>query len=566
MQFVRVRLLALAGCMFCLATAWTVLEMRMSGRGAQSVLGALACIVPLLAGLGCGGLALLPDRLWRVAYWVARSWLDRLAEVTSPISTPLAISLMFLAGAAFLLIAGHLGPMQVLANNSDQNAYLQTAEEIQQDGGPLRLVGSLTTGRFSEANRHPLYLALLSLWPTPLGGQLLSVAFGLAAIWGLAPLVIRKFGASVTAVYCTLLATNFACCYASTLVMCESLMVLLATAGWLWFGLPETNSPISPRREVQSRFGSGCWWGTLYLTKGTGLLWLVGYCCWLVVTGARRSLQTPLGLSQGLNGYCTTGSDRSSSAKAVEPPAQGRGRVLCAKCVAHPVVTAWRDWTGSHSKDGSATPIQTRLRSTVISLALVVAGWAFISSPLLVRNGLRFGSLTYNVNSWLLFVDEFKDPMALAETMSLGEAARQYWQSHSFRQIAERGAMGLVWETFILIRSLGPAPLGESRVLFGAPLLGLAVLGLLTERRVNTLLLPIWLAICLPVFGWYVPVAAGERFILPLVPPLLVFASIGIVRLARLRQRERSSLVIAGGCFAWLIVWTALTLRLSELS
>ncbi|MBC8114104.1 MAG: hypothetical protein H7062_06990, partial [Candidatus Saccharimonas sp.] len=163
MQFVRVRLLALAGCGFCLVTAWTVLELRMSGRGAQSVLGALACIVPFLAGLGCGGLVLLPDRVWRVAQSGARSWLDRLAEAASPMSTRLAIGLVIAAGAAFLVIASHLGPLQGLENNSDQGAYLQTATEIQRDGGPLPLVGSLVTGRFAEANRHPLYLGLLSL-------------------------------------------------------------------------------------------------------------------------------------------------------------------------------------------------------------------------------------------------------------------------------------------------------------------------------------------------------------------------------------------------------------------
>ena len=242
MQFVRVRLLAAAACGFCLVTAWTVLELRMSGRGAQSVLGAMACVVSLLVGLGSGGLVLLRDRDWRIAQWIAGAWLDRLAEIVTPMSIRLAIGHVVAAGVAFLLIASHLGPLQVLANNSDQGAYLQTAAEIQRDGGPLSLIGNLVTGRFSEANRHPLYLALLSLWPTQLGGQLLSVTFGLVTICGLAPLVMRKFGASVAAVYCTLLATNFACCYASTLVMCESLMVLLATAGWLWFGLPELKS------------------------------------------------------------------------------------------------------------------------------------------------------------------------------------------------------------------------------------------------------------------------------------------------------------------------------------
>ena len=230
------------------------------------------------------------------------------------------------------------------------------------------------------------------------------------------------------------------------------------------------------------------------------------------------------------------------------------------------VVSPNRELVAGESKPGESTPPHARLRRIVVSLALVVAGWVLIALPLLVRNGVRFGSLTYNVNSWLLFVDEFKDPAALADAMTLGEAARQYWQSHTFWQIAERGAMGLVWETFILGRSLGPAPLGESRILFGVPLLALAVIGWLSERRVNVLLLPIWLAICLPVFGWYVPVAAGERFILPLVPPLLVLASNGVVRLAHLWRRERASWWIAGGCLAWLIVWTVLTLRMSELS
>ncbi len=54
--------------------------------------------------------------------------------------------------------------------------------------------------------------------------------------------------------------------------------------------------------------------------------------------GARRNLQTPLGLSQGFNGFCATCRDRSSSAKAVEPPAQGRGRVFSAMCVVCPSI------------------------------------------------------------------------------------------------------------------------------------------------------------------------------------------------------------------------------------
>lgn len=49
--------------------------------------------------------------------------------------------------------------------------------------------------------------------------------------------------------------------------------------------------------------------------------------CESIAAGARHSLQTPLGLSQGFNGICATCRDRSSSAKAVECPAQVRGRL-----------------------------------------------------------------------------------------------------------------------------------------------------------------------------------------------------------------------------------------------
>jgi len=287
-------------------------------------------------------------------------------------------------------------------------------------------------------------------------------------------------------------------------------MVLLATAGWLWFGLPERDCPRTDRAELCSQFAAGCCWGMLYLTKGTGLLWLVGYCGWLVITPTHD-----------------------------------------------------RDCEDLKRRD--ATPPRGRLNRIVVSLMLVAAGWVLVVSPLLVRNRLRFGSFTYNVNSWLLFVDEFQDPEALAGAMTLGEAAWQYWQSHTLFQIVERGAMGLVWVTFILGRGLGPVPLGESRILFGVPFLVLALIGLMSERRVNPMLLPIWLAVCLPVFGWYVPVAAGERFVLPLVPPLLVLASNGVVRLAHLWQIERASRQIAIGCLVWLIGWTVLTLRISEL-
>ena len=65
-----------------------------------------------------------------------------------------------------------------------------------------------------------------------------------------------------------------------------------------------------------------------------------------LIGGARHSPQSPLALRQGFNGFRAIGAMIQSSAKAVEPPAQGRGRGVCAQCVAHSsigrgVVSIW---------------------------------------------------------------------------------------------------------------------------------------------------------------------------------------------------------------------------------
>ncbi|GAB4518219.1 MAG: hypothetical protein Kow0047_29800 [Anaerolineae bacterium] len=47
--------------------------------------------------------------------------------------------------------------------NGDEVAYLRLAIEVRERwGGPLGLVGALVRGEFTEANRHPLYIAILS--------------------------------------------------------------------------------------------------------------------------------------------------------------------------------------------------------------------------------------------------------------------------------------------------------------------------------------------------------------------------------------------------------------------
>ena len=178
----------------------------------------------------------------------------------------------------------------------------------------------------------------------------------------------------------------------------------------------------------------------------------------------------------------------------------------------------------------------------VRQLAVFIAIWVAVASPLLVRNFVRYGSPFHNVNSWLLFVDQYSNPVALSESQSIGEAATGYLETHSLLDIVKREATGLFWEAFIIVRSLGPPPLDDARVLPGGVIALLAVLGWLVSRDPAKWLLLIWLGLCVPMFAWYVPVAAGERFALPLLVPILCFATEGAIHVAgRISEKCRQS-------------------------
>ncbi|HVJ83067.1 MAG TPA: hypothetical protein VNC50_18505, partial [Planctomycetia bacterium] len=93
---------------------------------------------------------------------------------------------------------------------------------------------------------------------------------------------------------------------------------------------------------------------------------------------------------------------------------------------------------------------------------------------------------------------------------------------------------------------LGPIPFDSARAVFGLLALGLAAIGFASWRGVGlapALLLP-WTAFFVLFFGWYQPIAAGDRFLLPLVPPLLIAAAVG---LAQVVSTSRLGLQIALG-------------------
>ena len=240
------------------------------------------------------------------------------------------------------------------------------------------------------------------------------------------------------------------------------------------------NETASPMRDDLVTAWVASLFALIWLTKGTGLLLTVGFVAWLLLKALHMVPSTP----------------------------SGEG-------------TQW---------------------NVARQLAVFVAVWAAVASPLLVRNLVRYGSPFHNVNSWLLFVDEYSNPVALSKTQTIGEAAADYQKTHSLLDIVEREATGLFWEAFIIVRSLGPPPLDDARVIPGGVIALLAVLGWLVSKDPAKWLLLIWLGLCVPMFAWYVPVAAGERFALPLLVPILCFAAEGAIHVAgRISEKRRQS-------------------------
>jgi hypothetical protein len=132
----------------------------------------------------------------------------------------------------------------------------------------------------------------------------------------------------------------------------------------------------------------------------------------------------------------------------------------------------------------------------------------------------------------LLFADDYREfDSLLTLKVTPEEAARDYFKKHSISDMIDREVRGLVWEAFIMLRTLGPQGLDDGRVIFGLPIAICAGIGLWFERRPAKWLLVGWIAVSWLMFAWYVPIAAGDRFPIPLLMPTLAFAAEGMRRI-----------------------------------
>lgn len=167
-------------------------------------------------------------------------------------------------------------------------------------------------------------------------------------------------------------------------------------------------------------------------------------------------------------------------------------------------------------------------------LFLVLAAFGFVATtwPLLVRNVRVYGSPLHSFNNRLLFADSYEQGVGEPD-LGLAGNWQRFQERHLIAEIVrDRFAGGVVWESFVLLRSLGPMPLDSGRAPVGAALLALAAFGSLMERRLRTggAFVFAWTAVFVVFFGWYQPIASGDRFLLPLVPPLILVGSAGLQR------------------------------------
>ena len=400
------------------------------------------------------------------------------------------------AGVGFAFIASSYREILTEDSHSDPAAFLRFAEETRQNGGPQQLLADLYSGEYTQANQHPFYIGLLSLSPNLESGKNLSLLATTLTIILLVVYLIKSHSWQAAAITATLLTTNHAIGYFSGLATCEAWLTLFVSAAWVTLNLA-----LKSRGRLQAYAywaGSGALLAMAYMTKGTGLLFFAV----LVLTS----------LTSGLY-----------------------------QCDSKSRMQQWK--------------------ASLVATAFVMSGWLLIAHPLLIRNTLVYDSPTFNVNSYFLYMDEFPDDpqiqAELAASNTLEQVRHEFLRRHTTADLIQREIRGVGWESFIFLRSLGPSPLGESRVLAGIPIVLLLLLALMhLERPIQVFVLGM-IAASILIFAWYIPIAAGERFTLPLVPMVMAYAGVGLQNIMT-NQSQLNSRWVLPGCLIWMVVWTAL--------
>tara|TARA_R110002095_G_scaffold194565_2_gene172887 strand:- start:104 stop:1594 length:1491 start_codon:yes stop_codon:yes gene_type:complete len=474
---------------------WEIFQLKGAALIQQPSLASVAaagCVTAVMLGaVGC----LMPNRFWERVLQTGKHVRTQFSQSAKPADHWSGSLLLSFSMIVYFVVMINVIPQQPGPANNDQAAFLKQAKAVQEMGGPVALSRQLFMGEYQEANQHPLYVALLSFFPDYETGKRLSAMCGLLALLIFSVGIARQYGNLTGGLTGLLLSVNAAYCQLTGRAVCEGLLLLFVAGLWLIvLRMPDLRqSHISALPLI----GMGLFLGLAWLTKGTALQLLLGLVLWFCSYAVdwRR---------------CFSRFKRSTPIDAATP----------------------------ETKPTDATTVA--LKTIFASLALVIASFALIAAPLLVRNVRVYGRPTFNANSFLIFQDEFSEPHALAKQGSLRDAAQKYLQTHSLSQIVKREVKGLLWQVLIFLRSLGPLPFEEGRLFFGVMAVPFLMMGLLAETGPPRRLYFIWMLLFWLQFAWYLPIAAGERFLMPLLLPTLALISLGVVRVGQFLMQRRA--------------------------
>lgn len=484
-----------SGVLACLTifALWEIVQIKgvslIQEPSLATVAGVCCLIVALLSSAGI----LAPNHFWEKLLNQWRTVSTYFSHSTSRADHWSGGLLLSCSMIVYFVLMSNLIPQQPSPENNDQAAFLSQAKEVQEFGGPAVLIRKLFSGTYQEANQHPLYVALLSFFPDYETGKRLSAICGLFALLVFSIGISQHYGNLTGGLTGLLISINAAYCQLTGRVVCEGLLLVFIAGLWLLvLKLPDLRESRFPYLHLTAM---GFILGLAWLTKGTVLLILLGLIIWFC------SYAIPW--SRLFSRY----SNRSK-----------------------------QEDTQTEQVNASTIPF----KRIFASLCLLAVGFTLIASPLLVRNARLYGSPTFNANSYLMFQDEFTEPHALIRQGSLSEAAKTYFQTHSIAEMIKREVKGMLWQVFIFLRSLGSLPFEEGRLFFGVLALPFLAVGLIAETHPARRLYLIWIVLFWLAFAWYLPIAAGERFLMPLLLPTLAFISLGIVRVGQYFSERRA--------------------------
>ncbi len=415
----------------------------------------------------------------------------------------------------------------------DVVAYLDLSAGIAESGGPAALVKACLSGAYLEANRHPVYPALLSPLASRDGGffiraKLAGVLLGILLIVSVWFIAGEAAGPAAAALAAFLAATNVKFIAYSSTVAADLLFTIFVLWGWRFTGRwldGELKSEIrNPKSEIKAAAPAGLLAGLAYLTKASGLLLVPAALPAAAVIFVKRTS------GQGESNCYLSLSQKER--KGVNPsfPRKRESSI------------STDSWTPAFAGVTSKIDLCKRLYSIAKSLRsgfFYLLPFLLVAAPLIVRNLTVYGSPFYNINQHVLWLDRWEDFFNFRRDGTLADLdlgwylSRHPWYDPFLRMIEGAGGLFLGLSHTLI----GFRPSGLALALYippAAALIALPVYAIAKDpRRGRRLYSVLFLAAFLLPLQWFCRVTCAERFFLPVTAVLEVYLAWGIVRLIK---------------------------------